>query len=65
MKYLEKTWIRVIISFVGGGMVMETLHISTGDPNRPMTTNFSLMFAVIIYVLLTLTMTIIRNNRYK
>ena len=62
MKFLEKTWIRVIVSLIGGGMVSEIIHISTGDPNRPMTTNLSLLFALIIYVLMTLIMTIIKNR---
>jgi hypothetical protein len=62
MKYLEKTWVRVIISLIGGGMVTEIIHISTGDPNRPMTANFSLLFAIIIYVLMTFIMTLIKNR---
>ena len=53
MKYLRKTWIRVIVSLIGGGMVTEIIHISSGDPNRPMTTNLSLLYGVIIYFILT------------
>jgi len=54
MKYLEKTWIRVIISLLAGSMVAEAIHISTGDPNRPRTSNLPLLFyALIIYGILT------------
>lgn len=62
MKYLRKTWIRVIVSLIGGGMATEIIHISTGDPNRPMTTNPSLFFAVIIFVVLSF---IVRNADNK
>jgi hypothetical protein len=53
LKYLKKTWVRVIVSLIGGGMVTEIIHISTGDPNRPMTTNLSLLYAAIIFGILT------------
>ena len=53
MGYLKKTWIRVVLGLIGGGMVAEIIHISTGDPNRPMTTNLSLLYAIIIFVVLT------------
>jgi hypothetical protein len=62
MKYLKKTWIRVLVSLIGGGMATEIIHISTGDPNRPMTTNPSLLFAVIIFVILEVIVRIVGNN---
>lgn len=62
MKYLRKTWIRVIVSLFGGGMVTEIIHISTGDPNRPSTTNLSLLYGLIIYVILTY---IVKINEHK
>jgi hypothetical protein len=53
MKYLRKTWVKVLVSLIGGGMVTEIIHISTGDPNRPMTANLSLLYALIIFGILT------------
>lgn len=53
MKYLKITWIRIVISMFSGGMITELIHISTGDPNRPMTMNLSLLYAFIVYVILT------------
>jgi len=53
MKYLRIIWVRIIISLLAGGMVSELIHISTGDPNRPVTTNFSVLYALIIYGILT------------
>lgn len=53
MNLLRKAWFRVIISLLGGGLVTEIIHISTGDPNRPRTPNLSLLYAVVIFALLT------------
>ena len=62
MKYLKKTWVRVIVSLFGGGMVTEIIHISSGDPNRPRTANLSVLYGVIIYFILT---AIVKNNEHK
>lgn len=53
MKHIKITWIRVVISLLGGGFISELIHISTGDPNRPITSNLSLFYALIVYVVLT------------
>lgn len=56
MKYLQKPWIRIIISLIAGGMISEILHISTGDPNRPMGSGSSFIVlgsAFIVYLILT------------
>ncbi|WP_299160500.1 hypothetical protein [uncultured Tenacibaculum sp.] len=53
MKYLEKRWVRIVLSLVLGGMTTEILHITTGDPNRPMEFNPTLIFALIIFILLS------------
>lgn len=53
MKYLRILWIRILVSLFGGGLVTEIFHISTGDPNRPMTVKFSLIYAIVIYLALT------------
>lgn len=53
MKLIQKLWFRVLISLLGGGLIMELIHISTGDPNRPMGFNASLIFAVLLYGITT------------
>lgn len=53
MKLLRKTWLRIIISLIGGGMTAELLHIYTGDSNRPMEFNPSLVVAVILFIAIT------------
>ena len=53
MKYLKITWIRIIISLFSGSLVAELIHISTGDPNRPMPTYHFVLYAVIIFVIFT------------
>lgn len=50
MKYLEKIWVRAIVSLLAGGMVQEIVHISTGDPNRPETPGISLIFLITVFV---------------
>ena len=54
MDALRKTWVRIIISLFGGGMASELIHVLTGDPNRPMTTNLSLLYALIIFFILSI-----------
>lgn len=56
MNNLKKNWVRVLISLLAGGMTTEIIHISTGDPDRPETTNFTLLYALIIYIILTIIM---------
>jgi hypothetical protein len=50
MKIIKNVWARVLISLLGGGLVQELIHITTGDPNRPMAHNFSLLFGCLIYL---------------
>jgi hypothetical protein len=53
---LQKKWVRILISFFGGGVLTELFFISTGDPNRPRTDlNHSapIFLAIIIYFLFT------------
>ncbi len=54
MNLLRKVWFRMIISLLGGGAITELIHISTGDPNRPMTSNNSVFYGLIIFIVLTL-----------
>ena len=57
MKYLQKTWVRIVVSLLAGGFASEIIHISTGDPNRPKTSGESyivLIFAAFTFFILTL-----------
>jgi len=57
MKYLKKNWIRIIVSLFAGSLIVELIHISTGDPNRPRAEgSIPVMFllAFIVYGILTL-----------
>ena len=56
MKYLQKTWVRIIVSLLAGGIISELIHISTGDPNRPTAIGENylvLIIAVIVFFMLT------------
>ena len=65
MIYLRKVWVRVIVSLIGGGMIMELLHITTGDPNRPVLANFSLLFGVIIFAVISFSIRLADWQRSK
>lgn len=65
MKYLRKPWLRIIISLIGGGMVMELLHITAGDANRPTGANFSLLFGLIIFVAISFYIRLVDWRRSK
>ncbi len=65
MKYLRKPWLRLLISLIGGGMVMELLHITTRDANRPMGANFSLLFGVIIFAAISFYIRLVDWRRSK
>lgn len=56
MKYLEKIWVRGLISFFVGGVIPEWIFMSTGDPNRPRDNSMgliSLALIVAVYIVLT------------
>ena len=56
MNYLQKSWVRIVLSLLAGGLITELIHISTGDPNRASTTADSysvLIIAFICYFILT------------
>ena len=54
MKYLTKTWVRILISLIIAGVATELLHVSTGNPNRPQQGNIYLLpMAVVFYFILT------------
>ncbi len=56
MNILRKTWVRIVLSLLAGGLVTELIHISSGDPNRASTTADSywvLIIAFVCYFILT------------
>lgn len=54
MKYLRNIWIRILVSLFCGGIASETIHLLTGDPNRPRGANLTLLYALIAFAVLTL-----------
>ena len=57
MKYLQKNWIRILVSLLAGGFASEIIHISTGDPDRPTTSGENyivLIFAAFTFFILTI-----------
>ncbi|HZX57852.1 MAG TPA: hypothetical protein VFE54_03975, partial [Mucilaginibacter sp.] len=51
-----KLWVRILISLLAGGMTNEIVFLSTGSPYRHRSTNdpnFTLLYALIIFLVLT------------
>jgi hypothetical protein len=53
MRHLQKGWVRVLVALLGGSIISELLHISTGNPNRPRAEGFLLLYAILVYIVLT------------
>jgi hypothetical protein len=51
MKYLEKIWVRGLISFFLGGVIPEWIFMSTGDPNRPRDNSLALVSIALIVLI--------------
>ena len=65
MKYLKTTWIRIIISLFIGGLIIELIHISTSDPNRPRTENSSLFLLVLAFIVYGILSLIVKKSNKK
>lgn len=48
MNYLEKIWVRGLISFIIGGVIPEWIFMYTGDPNSPRDNSMGLISLVLI-----------------
>jgi hypothetical protein len=64
MDFFKKIWVRIISSLLLGGLIQEGVHIKTGDPNRLQTSNFSLLYALIVFLIFTI-MIRIADRYYK
>jgi hypothetical protein len=56
MRFLQNIWIRIFVSLILGGMTTEIVFLSTGDPTRHRSVNdpnYTLVYALIIYLILT------------
>ena len=57
MKYLEKNWVRIVVSLFSAGFIYELININSDDPNHLHSTDNSSIFILIsspiIYIILT------------
>lgn len=53
IRTLRPTWVRVLVSFFGGGFIVEFVHVTTGPPNRPVEHNYSFLIGILLYFSLT------------
>ena len=61
---LQKKWVRILISIIGGSVLSEAVFISTGNPNRPRTDVNHIMplfFMIGFYFLFTFLLRISRK----
>jgi hypothetical protein len=54
MKYLENRWLRVLVSVILGACCSESVDVFSGNPNRPDSDNYTLLYAVVIFVFITI-----------
>lgn len=48
MNYLEKIWVRGLVSFIIGGVIPEWIFMYKGDPNRPRDNSMGLISLALI-----------------
>jgi len=69
MRHLNKLWVRIVVSLLGGGMANEILFLSTGDPTRSRANEgngITLIAAVVVFILLTVLVSVLpQNNKLK
>jgi len=66
MIYLKKLWVRIVVSLIGGGAANEILFLSTGDPTRSRENEgngITLIAAVVIFILLTILVSVLPQNK--
>ncbi len=66
MKLIKNIWIRLILSLVGGGMTNEIVFLCSGDPYRHRSVNepnFTILYAIIIFLILTAIVNRLGKNR--
>ena len=66
MRHLNKLWVRIVVSLFGGGAANEILFLSTGDPTRPRENEgngITLIAAVVIFILLTILVSVLPQNK--
>jgi len=69
MRHLNKLWVRIIVSLIGGGAANEILFLSTGDPTRSRANEgngITMIAAIAIFILLTVLVSALpQNNKLK
>jgi hypothetical protein len=66
MRHLQKIWIRIIASLIGGGMIIQM--IGEGDPSRYYLIGnpwLTLLCAVIVFLILTAMVSAYRSKSQK
>ena len=57
MNFLQKTWIRIVISLLAGGIITELITMNSADPNHTSSPNrnslYTLVLGAIIFFVLS------------
>ena len=65
MKYLEKTWVRIIVSLLAGGIITELIMMSSADPNHTVSPDRNSTYALFLGSIIYLVLTAIISKRNK
>ena len=62
MKYLEKTWVRILASLLSASFIYELITINSNDPNHLHSKNNSGVFILIVGPIIYLVLTMYLNK---
>jgi len=69
MKYLEKTWVRILVALLSASITYELLSVNSADPNhlhsKDNSSIFILLISPIIYIVLTFYVNKKTKNPFK
>lgn len=65
MKYLEKTWVRIVVALLSASFTYEIITMNSDDPNHLRTKDNSSIFILIVSPIVYLVLTRYINRKSK
>ena len=65
MKYLEKTWVRILASLLSASFIYELITINSDDPNHLHSKDNSSVFILIVGPIIYFVLTMFLNKKSK
>ena len=65
MNFLQKTWIRIVVSLLAGGIITELITMHSADPNHKTSSDRNSLYAVVLgtIIFFVLTAFVKRSNK--